>query len=590
MNMRWSLDSLYTSFDSEAFQNDLTKVDKVIADMQNFVKEHIEQQSELNPTVILDEYVQKMNSMSDFSRRLMGFASLSSSVDTKNTDAQKYQEMLSKKFVELTESEVRFEKWLCELKDLGAVIAASPLLEEHRYHLERTVKLHTYMLSEKEEVMASKLKNTGSTAWTHLQNVMSSTLLVELELNGKTQSYPLPVIRNMAYDSNPETRRKAYEAELKAYEKIEEVSASCLNAIKGEVLTMSKIRGYSSPLEKGLLDSDMDKETLDAMLAAMKESLPWFRKYLLKKAEILGHKEGLPFYDLFAPMGSIEKKYTYEEARDYVVENFRSFNPELAEFADKAFEEQWIDAEPRQGKRGGAFCSGLHGLKECRILTNFNGNFNDVTTLAHELGHGYHGKCLYNETSSNSGYPMPLAETASTFCETIVFQAALKKATPDEAFTLLETSISDATQIIVDIYSRYLFESKLFEMRESSSLPVADLKKIMLEAQEEAYGEGLHKDLRHPYMWLNKPHYYYAGSNFYNYPYAFGQLFAIGLYAEYLRRGMEFVPAYDALLRATGKNGITDVAKSVGINVNSIDFWRSSLDVMKKDIEHFLSL
>lgn len=590
MNMRWSLDSLYTSFDSDAFQNDLKKVDTVIADMQDFITKHIDGESNLSPKEILEQYIRKSNEMSDFGRKIMGFASLTSAVDTKNEQAKKYQEILSKKFVELTPCQVRFEKWLSEIKDLSAVISSSAYLEEHRYALERTVQLHKYMLSEKEEVLASKLRNTGSTAWTHLQNLMSSTLMIELELDGETKSYPLPVIRNMAYDSNPETRRKAYEAELKAYEKIEEVSASCLNSIKGEVLTMSKIRGYSSPLEMGLLDSDMDKETLEAMLAAMKESLPWFRKYMKKKAELLGHKEGLPFYDMFAPMGSLDRKYTYEEARDYVVDNFRTFNPALADFAANAFAKQWIDAEPRQGKRGGAFCSGIHGLKECRILTNFNGNFNDVTTLAHELGHGYHGQCLYDETNMNSGYPMPLAETASTFCETIVFQAALKSATPEEAFTLLETSISDATQIIVDIYSRYLFETKLFEKRETSSLSVAELKMIMLEAQEEAYGEGLHKDLRHPYMWLNKPHYYYAGSNFYNYPYAFGQLFAIGLYAEYLKRGQEFVPAYDALLRATGKNGITAVAKQVGIDVNSIEFWRSSLDVMKKDIEHFLSL
>jgi pepF/M3 family oligoendopeptidase len=590
MNMRWSLDSLYTSFQSDSFQNDMKKVDEIIEDLKNFVKRNIDEPTTLTPTQILAEYIQKKNDMSDFGHKIMGFASLSSATDTSNTEAQKYREMLSKKFVELTESEVRFENWLCELKDLDSIIKASPILEQHRYHLVRTVEMHKYMLSEKEEVLASKLRNTGSTAWSHLQSTMSSTLMVELELDGKTESYPLPVIRNMAYDSNPVTRKKAYEAELKAYEKIEEVSAACLNSIKGEVLTMTKLRGYPSPLEMGLLDSDMDKATLDAMLAAMKESLPLFRRYLLKKAQLLGHKGGLPFYDLFAPMGSLDKKYTYEEARDYVVENFGSFSPELAKFAANAFEKQWIDAEPRKGKRGGAFCSGIHGLKECRILTNFNGNFNDVTTLAHELGHGYHGQCLYNETSMNSNYSMPLAETASTFCETIVFQAALKNATPEEAFTLLETSISDATQIIVDIYSRYLFESKLFEMREGSSLPVAELKRIMLEAQEETYGEGLNNDLRHPYMWLNKPHYYYAGSNFYNYPYAFGQLFAIGLYAEYLKRGKEFVPAYDSLLRATGKNGITAVAAQVGIDVNSIEFWRSSLDVMKKDIEQFLSL
>jgi pepF/M3 family oligoendopeptidase len=334
----------------------------------------------------------------------------------------------------------------------------------------------------------------------------------------------------------------------------------------------------------------MDEETLNAMLSAMKESLPAFHKFYRKKGELLGHKNGLPFYDIFAPMGSSDKKYTYDDARSFIVKNFRTFSDKLANFADNAFENRWIDAEPRDGKRGGAFCSNLHSIKESRILANFNESFDNAITIAHELGHGYHGDCLKDEYFLNSDYPMPIAETASIFCETIVKNAALKEANDDEAFAILEGDISDAGQVIVDIYSRYLFESELFKRRANSSLSVKELKEIMQNAQKEAYGDGLDPDFLHPCMWVNKPHYYYAGANFYNFPYAFGLLFAKGLYAEYLKRGQEFVKDYDRLLTVTGKMSIADVAATMGINVRSIDFWRSSLKLVEKDIEKFISL
>ncbi len=326
------------------------------------------------------------------------------------------------------------------------------------------------------------------------------------------------------------------------------------------------------------------------MLEAMRESLPDFHKYYRKKAEILGHENGLPFYDLFAPIGKLDMKFTYEEARDYIVKNFRTFSDKMADFADNAFENRWIDAEQREGKRGGAFCSNLFPIGQSRILSNFSGSFSSMTTLAHELGHGYHGLCLNDESILNCNYTMPIAETASIFCETIVMNAALKEATPEQAFSILEMSISDAGQVIVDIYSRFLFESELFHTRKDHSLSVDELKGIMIQAQKDAYGDGLDHNYLHPYMWINKPHYYFASRNFYNFPYAFGLLFAKGVYAEYLKRGQEFVPEYDKLLSATGKNTITDVARMVGIDIQSIDFWRSSLDLIRADIDKFVEL
>ncbi len=356
------------------------------------------------------------------------------------------------------------------------------------------------------------------------------------------------------------------------------------------MITIAKKRGYTSPLEMTLVNSRMDQETLDAMMTAIKEYLPYFHKYLNKKANMLGYEKGLPFYDLFAPVGNVDLRYSFEEAKDFIVDNFSSFSQKLGDFANQAFDNQWIDAEPRAGKVGGAYCNNLHMIKESRIMANFSGSLNDVTTLAHELGHGYHGDCLNNETGLNSDYPMPIAETASIFCETIVTNAAIKDASDDEALVILETDIMGSNQTIVDIYSRYLFETELFNRRKEASLSVDELKEIMMNAQKEAYGDGLDHDCLHPYMWACKPHYYYFDANFYNFPYAFGLLFAKGLYAKYLEIGEAFIPKYDALLAATGKHNVKDVLAIMDIDAHDPEFWRSSLEIIKEDIEKFLAL
>lgn len=588
MNQRWSLDSLYTSFQSPEFKRDLERVDVEIQNMIVWAEKNLRDTQD--PVKKIEEYITMKNSFLDLYSRLYDFAHLTVSVDARNEEALRYNEILDKKITSLTGPDVCFQKWLSTLQNIEGIVSSSKLLEGHRYHIMETLNKNKYLLSEKEEVLLSKMKNTGSRSWAKLQGLLSSTLLVDITLDGVEKHLPLPVVRNMAYDSDPKKRKAAYEAELKSYKKIEESSAACLNGIKGEVLTVSEMRGYNSPLHKTLEDSRMDQETLDAMLSAIKESLPAFHKYFRKKAELLGHKSGLPFYDLFAPVGTMDAEYSYEEAREFIVKNFKTFSSKLANFADNAFEKRWIDAEPREGKRGGAFCSNLHSIGESRILANFNNSFDNVITLAHELGHGYHGDCLKNESAINSDYPMPIAETASIFCETIVKNAALKQAAADEAFSILEGDISDAGQVIVDIYSRFLFESELFRLRAESSLSVNQLKEAMLKAQKEAYGDGLDPEYLHPYMWVNKPHYYYADANFYNFPYAFGLLFGKGVYAEYIKRGPSFTADYDRLLNVTGKMNIADVASTMGINVHSIDFWRSSLNLIKKDIEKFISL
>jgi len=586
--MRWNLDKLYTSFESKEYVEDLEKLDELIKDFTDWSEKNLNLPEDAANKI--ETYLNKLINLTNVFTKLISFASLTSAVDAKNESALKYLDKLQMKYAETTKSFYQFKRFIASIEALDEIIESSQFLKEHRFYLNE-IKLSTkYMLSQEEEVLISKMKNTGSKAWAKLQNMVTSTLLVDIEMDGELKKLPLPVVRNMAYSADKTLRKKAYEAELESYKKIEDTSCACLNGIKGEVITLCNLRGYKSPLEETLIKSRMDEKILKAMFTAIEESLPVFHKYFRKKAELLGHKNGLPFYDLFAPVGKMNRTFTYEEAREYVVNNFRTFSDKLADFADHAFESQWIDAEPREGKSGGAFCSNLHPIKESRIMANFDGSFSNVITLAHELGHGYHGSCLTEESILNSSYPMPLAETASTFCETIVVNAALEEVGEEEKLSILESSLQDAGQVIVDIYSRFLFEDAVFERRKDHFLSVKELKDLMIEAQKKAYGNGLDHEYLHPYMWVNKSHYYSAERNYYNFPYAFGLLLSKGLYAKYLEDRKSFVKKYDEFLRETGKNNIADVVKIMDIDVYSVDFYRNSLKLIEEDIEKFIEL
>lgn len=587
MSGNWSLKELYTSFQSEEFKNDMKKCDEYVSKYNEFANS-LEGYKDLK--VLLEEYINLNTNLGITFNNVFSFSSLTLSVDTNNTEAQKNIEIAEEKYSKIAEPSAKINKFIGAIENISEIIQDSDLLKTHEFFLTSIVEESKYMLGDREEGIIAKMRTTGSSAWSKMKNLITSNLTVELEENGEVKSLPLTVVRNLAHNKDAKVRKNAYEAELKAYSKVEDAVAAALNGIKGEVITVANLRGFQSPLHETLFKSRMEIETLEAMIAAMKESLPVFRKYLRRKGEILGHNNGLPFYELFAPMGNVEMEFDYEKGKAFVEENFRTFSNKLGDYARTAFDGHWIDVYPREGKVGGAFCSNLHMLGQSRIMLNYGNTFSDVVTMAHELGHGYHGDCLKEEEYLNSDYPMPIAETASTFCETIVKKAAIKTASKEEAFSILESELGDCTQVIVDILSRFIFEKNLFEGRKESSLSSNELKELMIEAQREAYGDGLDPEYLHPYMWICKPHYYEAGYNYYNFPYAFGLLFAKGLYAEYLKKGEEFVKQYDKLLSVTGKLKVAEVTKIMNIDINSIDFWRSSLKIIEEDIEKFLEL
>lgn len=587
MSDNWSLKELYTSFTSKEFLEDLDKVDKNINDLKVF-SENLNKDSDSLKS--LEDIINKLENIYLLISKVASFASLTVSADSKNVEGRKYLDVINNKNSLLAEPLTKIYKWIASVENIDEIINKSTLLKNHEFIIREIISKNKYMLSDKEEAIIAKMRTTGSDAWSNYKDYLISTHKVDINVDGKEESLPLTVVLNMAYSKDPEVRKKAYEAEIKSYEKIEEGVAAALNGIKGEVITTSELKGYKSPLHMTLEESRMDEDILNAMLTAIKESLPTFRKYLKRKAEILGHKNGLPFYDLYAPVIEKEMKFTFEEGKAFVEKNFRKFSDNLADFVLKAFENNWLDVYPKEDKVGGAFCASIKDIKESRILLNYGNSFSDVVTMAHELGHGFHGECLNNETMLNSEYPMTLAETASNFCEILIKKSAVKEASKEEAFAILEAEISDCNQVIVDIYSRFLFESEVFEKRKESSLSVEEINNAMLNAQKEAYGDGLDSNYLHKYMWTWKPHYYYATANFYNFPYAFGNLFAKGLYAEYLKRGDSFCKEYEELLAVTGKNMVADVTKIMNIDVHDVNFWRNSLKLIEEDIEKFIEL
>ena len=580
MKTEWALDPIYKGLEDPAYEADMQAVEKLIAEFAKAVKGagKAEECAE-NLLLLEEELVLKIS-------RLGLYLSLRQSVEAENGEVMAQDSRLMKMYSQLMPFTAAADKIFAKIEDIDGLAKKSEVVNEYTFLLKQAKENAKYLLSDDVEEIISAMDMTGGSAWDQLQSFLTSTVKVDYDGNVVT----LSEIRNMAYDPDQAVRKAAYEAELACYEKIQDSIAFALNNIKNQVTFLCHKRGYESPLAMTLKQSRMTKETLDAMLEAIKEYLPTFRKYLRKKAEMLGHENGLPFYELFAPLGKSDKKFSVEEARDYLVNCFETFTPDMSDMMQEAFDNEWIDFFPRKGKRGGAFCAGVPGMKESRILTNYDGNFGAVSTLAHELGHAFHNRQTEDNRALNQDYSMPVAETASTFNETHLGHFALTTATPEEKLALLENDLMEKTQCIVDIYSRFLFESAVFEQSQSKFLMADDLKALMLDAQRQAYGEGLDENYLHPYMWACKGHYYSSGLSFYNFPYAFGNLFAVGLYNMFLEEGESFVPKYKAMLKATPTCTIEEAGTMMGVDLTDKKFWESSLALIAKDIEAFCAI
>lgn len=581
MKTNWDLTVFYKDFDDPEFKDDLARLPKEIDAFTAAIAAPAA--DEVKKLVSL---VHQEEALSNLFERLNLMIGLTLSVDANNKAANAAMAPLMRAVMGSSLASNAFSRYLASLENLDAIIDADDELKARAFALREAAEDAKHQLPEALEKPVLKMQLSGGEAFSQLRDKLDATLLVDYD--GK--QIPLSAVRALAYDGDADTRRRAYEAELASYKKIELPMSFCLNNLKAEGETMAALKGYKGVLDMALAHSRMDEETLEAMWTAIREALPELREYFKAKGRLLGHENGLPFYDLFAPVGQSTRTYTVEEARALLLDLFGKFCPEMGEMMRTAFDEGWIDMYPREGKSGGAFCSGYYAKNISRVMTNFAGSSSDVSTLAHELGHAFNNRMLHHKPIMMTETPMPLAETASTFNETLLISQLLKTATPEEELTLLDSCLTEQTQTMVDIYSRFLFEQKVVAAQADHALDVDELKETMLWAQEQSYGDGLDPEYRHPYMWACKSHYYSTGVHFYNFPYAFGGLFARGLYARYEKEGEAFVPVYCDLLSRFGSDTIANVTASVGIDVTTPDFWREAVESVLVQVRRFVEL
>ena len=582
---RWRTDDLYPGLDSADYAAAIRDLgERITALGELFDRLGIARgEQPAAPQAAFEEALNALNELMERQRPIQAYASAFFTTDTRSDLAQARMSELTTLTQPLSPLFTRFQGWLGGL-DQGALLAASELARAHAYTLERARHAAQHQMSSAEEELASQLNASSKAGWDKLHGNLSSLLSAEVE--GVTQSgerLPITAIRNLASDPSGQVRAAAYRAELTVWQSAETALAAAMNGVKGTVGVLNRRRGYTSALEPTLTANSIDAPTLAAMQRAVAESFPDFRRYFAAKARALGHPDGrLPWADLFAPLGDPGREWSYPAASAFVEQSFRSYSDRLGDFAARAFREDWLDVPTREGKRGGAFCMGWR-RGESRILLNYARSLDSVSTLAHELGHGYHNLCLKERTPLQAATPMTLAETASIFCETVVQHSALKGIQGAERLYVLETALLGQAQVVVDIHSRFLFESQVFTAREKRDLSAAELCSLMEDAQRATYGDALSS--LHPYMWAVKPHYY--GSSFYNYPYTFGLLFGLGLYARYQQDPDGFRAQYDELLSRTGMGDAASLAAEFGIDTRDEGFWRGSLDVIRASIAEY---
>lgn len=567
---RWDLNTVYPGLDSEAYRNDKEELTGLSARLSEHLRDGELRKN--RPAEWLTRSLEMLNRLEDLSQNLGEYVYAVWSTDTRDEEAQREVDDLEARSLRLKDALTRFRSLLPRLDKDRDDWAESPEIKPYAFWLEEQRLLADRQMDPELEALAADLQRSGGDAWGRLQGKVSS----ELTRRWKEGTKTVTELRDLAFHPDRDVRKKAWEEEIAAWESMETPLAAALNGVKGASQVLNDRRGWGSTLARSLRQSRISRTTLDAMLGTMTESLGTFRRYFRAKARLLG-VEKLAFYDLFAPLGSAGAGWTWKKARRLITEQFENLEPAYADFARDAFEKNWFDAEPRTGKTGGAYCVTFPLAGESRIFCNFNGSMDSVSTVAHELGHAWHGHVMKDLPALQRDYPMTLAETASIFSETLVFEAAVSHAGAGDRAAVLDTWLMGSSQVVVDILSRFLFESDLMRRRADGEVPPRELKEMMLEAQERTYGDALDPAARHPFMWAVKGHYYDTDLAFYNFPYAFGLLFGLGLFGIFREEGAAFAGRYREILRLSGSRDAVSVGRSAGFDIENPDFWRKGL-------------
>lgn len=586
---RWSVSDVHESLEARSFVDAMERFEAEITRLiatfdEHGVREIEPRQVTAEDGATADAVIRGWNDVSRLMTELWATVRASFSTDTRDEVAQRLRSRLEGDAARITPLLARLADWIHSL-GVDELTAHSLEVEAHRGPLLRLDERSAHQMSETEEQLFAEFASTGSKAWSALQHDVTSQLTASVSMpDGTALTMPVTAVRGLATSTDPAVRRAAFEAELAAWPTVATSVAAAMNAIKGEANIVNRRRAWVDPVDASLFANSVGRATFDAMQAAVTEALPDFRRWMQTKARLHGHDGGLPWWDLVAPLPGVASTISWSEGIDWVRSAFETYSEELAGLVDRALAERWIDAAPRDGKRGGAFCMQYVDDRSL-VLLNWAGSLDSAQTTAHELGHAYHNTALAHRTPLQRRLPMALAETASIFCETLAVESALDRVDGVDRLALLDVDLAGSNQVVVDIHSRFLFEQQVFERRRRGVLGVSELNGLMLDAQATAYGDGIDLDTRHPYMWLLKTHYY--SSHFYNWPYTYGLLFGLGLFAKYREDPERFRPRYADLLSRTGMDTAEELGAAFGFDVTDPAFWTASLDVCRTRIDDY---
>ncbi|MBA9025517.1 M3 family oligoendopeptidase [Peribacillus huizhouensis] len=525
-------------------------------------------------------------------RQAGAFVSCLEAQDVKDKKANELRGQITKQSATFQNALTKFDQKLVALDEefFQNVLKKEPL-KELKYILNERRERAMEKLSVDEESLINALSVDGYHGWSQLYDTIVATIHIPFEENGEVKQLSVGQAANKFSDPDQDVRNRIFTAWEHAWEEHSDVLAKTLNHLAGFRLSVYEKRGWKDVIKEPLEINRMSEETLDSMWSVIAEHKEPLVRFLNRKAELLG-VEKLSWSDLEAPITTSTKTsvMSYQEGAEFILKHFSKFGSELESFTKKAFEDGWIEAQDRPNKRPGGFCTGFPVSGQSRIFMTYSGTPSNVSTLAHELGHAFHSYALKDTHTLNRAYAMNVAETASTFAEMIVADASVKEASSEsERISLLEDKIQRTIALLMNIHARFLFETRFYEERKQGMVSSGKLNELMMEAQKEAYGEALSE--YHPTFWASKLHFYITGVPFYNFPYTFGYLFSLGIYAKAQKEGKGFEAKYIALLKDTGSMRVEELAsKHLGVDIARREFWEDAVGTCLKDIEEFFEL
>jgi pepF/M3 family oligoendopeptidase len=587
--MVWDLDSIFSGgSNSQEFKDYLNSLEMALAGFQTELDDM--KTANNTETALWAEYLERSQKLSKKVREAGAFISCLTAQDVTDEQAKLLGgkvKQLSSKYASIMTS---IDEQLLAFDELQwQEFISQEKIEQILFNVNERREQAKEKLTADKERLIQRLSIDGYHAWGDMYNVIVGRMKVAIEENGETKHLSVGQAANKMSDKKRETRKHVFDRYEQAWEKEADLFSNTLNHLGGYRLETYGARGWEDVLKEPLQINRMKQETLHTMWETITKNKSDFVRYMERKAELL-NIDKLAMYDVAAPLSQSVTNTSFDEAAELIIEQFHSFSPRMGDFAKHAFENRWIEAESREGKRPGGFCTNFSESGESRIFMTFDGSASNVATLAHELGHAYHQHVMNDLPQLSQRYAMNVAETASTFAETIVADATIQQAkTDEEKIQLLDNKLTRAIAFFMNIHARFLFELRFYEERKSGPVGKARLNEMMQDAQEEAYCDGLSE--YSPHFWASKLHFHITGVPFYNFPYTFGYLFSTGIYARAQKEGKAFESQYVDLLRDTGRLNVEELAKKhLDVDLTKPDFWQEAIDIIKHDMKAFMAL